>query len=701
MKYLLLTLLLFPSIAFGSTIKQATTTGLVGWWPMDEMRGTIANDFSVNTNTGIFTGSPIWVSGKRAGAVTVSSTNYFSVASSTSLWVTGSITISMWVKTSTLNSSLQNTFIGNENYLTSGAWLGDNGQYGSLIYFRQGPSGGNCAAGLNNGTQACAAINRSAVNDGKWHLLTGVRTSASGQTLLYLDGVLAASSASGGNFVNNSRGYDSTPANATIALDDIRIYNRALSAAEVLSLYKTGTALINHSADIKQTSGLAGYWSFNGFDVGSAINDVSGNGKNMYIWENVATSSSLVQGIVGQGFGGTSYASTSLATASRRNVTMAIWVKWDGTSSLNSLFYNGNAGANGYGINIGNGGCSVGRRIDIIIGGITCAATGSTNVLPINKWTHLAITGDSADLWTLYINGVATNTSTRTANTPAANQPTFVATASGIFKLDEARIYNRALSAVEIKQLYGQGASLINNSQNDRLRDGLTGMWSFNGPQLTTTTATDSAGSSNGTLSNTPTPIAGMVGQALNFNGTNQYITVPNGGYKVNGLSTMSVSMWVKFNNYNANFAPILFGDSNTGSPGDASGGWQIYYDNRSSPSCGKTASSRAIQFDVGTSASSYTAKYTTNSISDNKWHHIGATYNNGTVAIYVDGVSQSISNGTCNAGTGTIRDNSQSAYIGSIGGTSNYQNGGIDEVRIYNRALSAYEFKQLYLMGK
>lgn len=87
----------------------------------------------------------------------------------------------------------------------------------------------------------------SAINDGQWHLVTTTYDSTAAQKRLYFDGVLLGSAVSVGSF-------DVTAANFRIGefyingtieqgfngmIDDVRIYNNALSGTEVASLYST------------------------------------------------------------------------------------------------------------------------------------------------------------------------------------------------------------------------------------------------------------------------------------------------------------------------------------------------------------------------------------------------------------------------------------------------------------------------------
>jgi hypothetical protein len=73
----------------------------------------------------------------------------------------------------------------------------------------------------------------------------------------------------------------------------------------------------------------------------------------------------------------------------------------------------------------------------------------------------------------------------------------------------------------------------------------------------------------------------------------------------------------------------------------------------------------------------------------DGNWHHLALTYNGAALVSYIDGAQTAT-----NPVTGAITTGSPT-NIGNYGGY--YANGYIDDVRIYNRALSANEVKQLY----
>ena len=110
--------------------------------------------------------------------------------------------------------------------------------------------------------------------------------------------------------------------------------------------------------------------------------------------------------------------------------------------------------------------------------------------------------------------------------------------------LDDVRIYNRALSAAEITNLYQSGSAKLNTSQNSKVTNGLVGLWSFNGPDMSGNTAYDrSTSGNNGTLTNGPVRAIGKVGQGLSFDGTDDYIGMPSAATTV--IDNYTMAAWI------------------------------------------------------------------------------------------------------------------------------------------------------------
>lgn len=106
--------------------------------------------------------------------------------------------------------------------------------------------------------------------------------------------------------------------------------------------------------------------------------------------------------------GSSGYSGTSVQSGVTTNFGMEIWARPTAANQNAVLFYNGNDGANGWGILLQNG-------VPTLLYGNQLIFSGGS--APINQTTHIAITRGSTGS-TLYVNGVAVNTSN--ANNPNA-----------------------------------------------------------------------------------------------------------------------------------------------------------------------------------------------------------------------------------------------------------------------------------------
>jgi hypothetical protein len=253
------------------------------------------------------------------------------------------------------------------------------------------------------------------------------------------------------------------------SLDDVRIYNRAITAQEVKNLYGMGASKIGSSqANIPGStlnSGLVGYWSFNGPDFTDKIYDRSGQGNNGYFY-GPATSSAKAAGKVGQGLlldGSAGYARIATFTGSANTMTFCSWIKTS-YSGADQFIFN----LNRNGSNIVNEGVFkiVGTTGVLRFWDYTGAAygfpdggsDGSTNVTD-GRW-HYACFVKNGTSGTYYVDGVSDGTASALNNVTYGSSDWIIGRdyRAGSFSfngsLDEARIYNRALSASEMKQLY-------------------------------------------------------------------------------------------------------------------------------------------------------------------------------------------------------------------------------------------------------
>jgi hypothetical protein len=253
-------------------------------------------------------------------------------------------------------------------------------------------------------------------------------------------------------------------------------------------------------------------------------------------------------------------------------------------------------------------------------------------------------------------------------------------------KLDDVRIYGRALSESEVQDLYNDTKhTVINASQNDRMTDGLVGMWSFNGPDLDGTTATDVSGNGNdGTLQNGPAPAIGKVGQGLEFDGSDDWVDMNSS--LIVGANEGTIGGWVYINEWTNRYAGIYHCATGASWSNLRVVLFRYSYNNQILASISDGSSY------LGTGGPK------TPELNINQWYHIIFTYDGNYARMYLDGeevdsVATSIVPGAFTPSTTGIGWNAEYS--------SRFHDGLIDEVRIYDRALSESEIKRLYKMGR
>jgi len=222
-------------------------------------------------------------------------------------------------------------------------------------------------------------------------------------------------------------------------------------------------------------------------------------------------------------------------------------------------------------------------------------------------------------------------------------------------------------------------------AQTADITSGLVAHYKFD--EGTGTTANDSSGNNNiGTLINGPTWTTGKIGGALNFDGVNDYVDLSND--QTYGLSSATsektISAWVKTTAGDASIVGMR------GSVDVPVFDVQVGFDGVDNSNTGR------ISFLVRDDASAGLRHiHGTIAVNDGAWHHVVVTRNSSKLmTIYVDGKSESSGADTMGSSV-TIAD----ARIGDepMNTSIPNMNGSIDEVRVYNRALTASEITELY----
>jgi len=493
------------------------------------------------------------------------------------------------------------------------------------------------------------------VTDGAWHhaLFTG----ENGDLRLYLDNGTPQTSASwNGTFFNGTTGtsigsrWGNNYFNGKI--DQVRIFDKAISAEDVATLYAETTSTASNTNPLSEGAGVALYTM--DYDASEASGYYDGTPSNVEFG---------VGGKINYGArfnGNNSYINTG-ATLLGQTYTVSLWFNANTITSssdgdtLYAQYDSADVGRHIVSIYNGN--------LRIFVGGQTVQTISTT--WSTSTWTHLVVTKDSSG-YEAFVNGSSIGTSSLTANIDVTENTMIggddgLATYSFDGDIDQVRIFSKALSSDEVDTLYAETACVYECTTDDvnyPFSDG-TNVEAY---YKLDNSAEDETGSYDGTESNIEYTF-GRFGQAAVFNGSSSKILPSSSPIPSSGAFT--VSAWVKTSVSNHCF--ISFGDF-----------WL-------------KAEYLSGVFSLGDLNTSFQG---TTDISDGNWHHCVLTVDNSNnIALYVDGTSE-------DTGTSTIsRTNGGSFVIGVARNSSPvyYFNGSIDQVRIYSTALTSSQVTELY----
>jgi hypothetical protein len=556
------------------------------------------------------------------------------------------------------------------------------------------------------------------INDGNWH---NAVTVFDGTNLsLYVDGVLVAGPTTwqGGNittdatntFFIGSSGSTSGPLVPYFSgnIDEVRIYNRALSAAEITNLYNQKAATFGQANSVALSTGLVGYWPLDGATTnwltGSTTDlSVSGNSGRLI---GLSTTTSPTIGKIGQGLqftGVSGYVSINknLSTlCSATNCSISVWVKPSGVGVSNATVSNGTGV-----ITDANGDFGILRvlykGVDALWAQNNDGAEEAVGVTYTpNVWTHI-VAVHTGGVLSIYKNGVFAS-STTSGNSAALGLLNIGRNWSGggVFKggVDDVRVYNRGLSAVEIATLYQLGS--VNAAHTPSVAagevgvvpNGLVGHWTFDGGATNWKTGVEADQSGQGNngqllgMSTTTSVAIGKIGQALKFNGSN-YISM--GNFFNPGTNSWSFGTWFKSS---SNSLQSVIAKSAANSTNYR---YAIELNDQHKIDCLAVFAPNVAVYSG-----------TNSTYNDGKWHSVMCVANrSGNLQMYYDGalvastdispyVGQNFTNTSCFE-IGAYEDSSgncstSAGFVGSI-----------DETRVYNRALFANEVAALYAQGK
>jgi hypothetical protein len=603
--------------------------------------------------------------------------DYVSVAHEDSLNISN-VTVSAWIKTSTTNGIIAIKRAGSGSYPYC-LWVVDTGKARFESY-----------GGANPYTNSTTSV-----NDGNWHHVVGVRDTGSTTLKIYVDGkqenTTTDTAGTGTNTGNLLIGQTNNGQYFNGLIDDVRIYNYARDANQIMQDYTQGAARLGaQAAGVADPWGGAlpvAHWKLDE-NTGVLAYDASGNGNNGTLVGNPT----WVQGKNGpclnfDGSGDYVNCGTNSSLDITGAVTIEGWFKSSVTPASGDyglLFGNTEDGAStqhAYAIHkVSN----TERVLFAISDGTNVAQPQSTTGVNMwdNQWHHVAGVFDptlaAADRAKIYVDGKFNNFATYNGTTlrTVTTKPFRIGSGNtydftGL--IDDVRIYNYARTQAQIAWDYNRGKP-VGSWRMDEKAAG----------QAVDTSAgyikDDSDNNNDGTASATTWAAyaTGKFGSALSFDG-NDYVTVSNSSSLKFGTGDFALSLWVKVTAAAANY-PL---DIDTGGRyvivvnADGSITWEIDDDAAHAINSGGLGSG----------------------FNDGNWHNIVVVFNRGGNAItYKDGVqidSRSIATVTGNVSpTGNLIIGARYSI------DQGYFHGLIDDVRIYNYARTADQILQDYNAG-
>jgi len=472
------------------------------------------------------------------------------------------------------------------------------------------------------------------------------------------------------------------------------------------------------------SNGLVGWWPFNG-----NANDASGNGNNGTVNGAILIADRFAVANKAFGFNNLNdliSVTNCTPTFNNNAQTLSVWFKFNSqyTSSSLAILKNGTPYVNGFDLFIdqNNGAYGLNNYLVGLLLGNGASVTFISNQSELGQWANITTTYDGQSI-KIYLNGILKGVSLFAGSINSPNNNIVIGqwdnlTPPNTFNrnIDDIGIWNRALTQQEITDLYqglaapqanittpnasicpGQsttitaavanpGTPCANTGLPASLNNGLVGYWPFCG------NANDASGNgNNGTVSGATLTADrfGAANSAYSFDGVNDYIqTLFNG---ISGSTSRTLNFWAQTTGANINPTTENMNVFNYGS--SLTGGiWEVALNH----GC------EGLTLDIHNGVQ--TSNCNTN---NNIWNHYTVVFDNsiGTnfnaVKFYQNGTLLST---TCQIGqlTNIYTVNANNAVIGAYWNSLlRFFNGKLDDIAIWNRALTQQEITQMYQQGQ
>jgi hypothetical protein len=696
------------------------STTPVGYWKFDEGQGTtVHNSISGNGDLNFWKGPsattyPTWQNnGKFGKTIQFAGVGYPNNNNASVIYQSwmNSMTDATWSFWLNLSGTGGDRIVS--RYLQSGSgYVWEIDENGTGLSIKASP---DCSAGNAQSLNTSNLV----LSTNAWQNIIVTHITGTGFKV-YKNGVLTDTLSYTGGLctTNTSNGiYLGTDVGVNGALqgmiDEVKIYNYVLTTDQVYQDYNNGLSMklgsiSTDSSGNPQNSSSSKYcipgdsascnapigeWKMDE-KTGTNAYDTSGNGNTCTL----TNSPTWVTGKIG---GATQYVNptdnyldcgnNSSLTVGTNDFTLSAWLHptlW-ASSKEYAYFYRYKDGSNDNGFDFEldtYGGVTdqyniAAYRIQTTSPGYASMGNSSFKISK-NTWSYVTVVRQGTSL-TWYLNGVKYNT-----NTTAENGTNFNSTSDFMIgktawgsahqyqgSIDQVKIYNYARTPAQVAYDYNRGGPVAQYKfdecqgtvANDSSGNGNTGTVIIGGSGTNTSAGTCTDGLSTSAWNNGKT---GKFNSSLSFDGVDDYVSISSG--PILNYNPVTISLWVY--ETGSSFGTFVIGKSTYGGflrdAGSGTYEWDLY---------------DGSEHNIYTSIPSY-----------NAWHHLVGTYDGTTQKIYVDGIlknSQSIS-------ITPITTNDLGIGACPFCGPGQFTTGKIDNVRVYNYALTTDQIKTIYNNG-
>ncbi|MBI5289073.1 MAG: LamG domain-containing protein, partial [Chloroflexi bacterium] len=455
----------------------AMPSGLVSWWQANGTYEDIVSGFD-GAPQGSVTHAPGYV-GQAFTFERDNAADYVAVGNPVELAVVpAGVTVEAWINLESVPSTGESLEDRPYGIATKINHTNSGNQYGLLV--SNTGAGATLVASIGNGGTE-SGLAGGTLSTSTWHHVATTYDTTTDINKIYVDGVEVGSRTRAGGIILTSvsfligRQAGSFPRYFDGLIDDARVYNRALSEPELDAIVLAGTAGMCNPppppACIAAPSDLISWWPGNNstVDIVSGLDGTLKNGATFgtghvrAAFDLERTTNQYVE--VGN--------HPALSTLPN-GVTLEAWINLESTPAVNS----GSAGQM-YGIITKWGQTVAGDAYGMyaanvsgtvrILGGIGIGGTASPEfhggTLIPGTWHHVAMTYDTAtDVNKLYVDGIEVASRIRAGGINVSTRKTLIGREDSTVprnfdgRIDDARIYGRALSGAELSALHAAGA---------------------------------------------------------------------------------------------------------------------------------------------------------------------------------------------------------------------------------------------------